>query len=338
MVRKNGLAVSQLLLLGQKDYINVYMVPRFLFLFSTGLIIAAQLSCSITKTTANMVAGSLARESNSEVFSGDDDPQLIGEALPFTIKLYESLIATSPNNPKLLLATGRALCMYSYAYVQMPAEQLSYNELTEKEEMLDRAKHLYLRARYDILKAIWLKHRAFFIAFDKGDFATAFKGITAKDTSYLYWAGAAWMAALTTDKSDVSLAMDIPKAVALVRKVLDFNDSYGEGSAQEFFVSYFGGMPAAMGGSDELARKHFDLAVKYSNGLKLSPYIALATTVSVKNQNIGEFKSLLQTALKIDVNRNKANRLVNILNEQKARWLLDHVDNFFLSSEGDTAK
>jgi predicted anti-sigma-YlaC factor YlaD len=303
-----------------------------------GLIIATQLSCFLSKTTANMVAGSLSKESSGEVFSGDDDPQLVGEALPFTIKLYESLMATSPDNPKLLLATGRAVCMYAYAYVQMPAEQLSYSDLAEREEMLERSKHLYLRARHDILKAIELRHHHFAEALDRSDFAAAFKGISARDTSYLYWAGAAWMAAFTADKSDVSLAVDIPKAVALIRKVLDFKDSYGEGAAQEFFISYYGAMPEAMGGSEEKARQHFALAVKYSRGLKLSPYIALATTVSVKNQNIAEFKSLLESALKIDVNRNTANRLVNILNQQKARWLLEHSDNFFLSAEGDTAK
>jgi predicted anti-sigma-YlaC factor YlaD len=314
------------------------MRTRLLIFLSAGFIAAAQLSCFLTKTTANMVAGSLSRETSGEVFSGDDDPQLVGDALPFTIKLYESLIASSPNNPKLLLSTGRALCMYAYAYVQMPAEQLSYNELAEKDEMLDRSKHLYLRARYDILKAIELRHRHFSEAFDSNDYATAFKDMTVKDTSYLYWAGAAWMAAFTADKADVTLAVDIPKAVALIKKVLDFKDSFGEGSAHEFFISYYGAMPAAMGGNEEKARQHFALAVKYSRGLKLSPYIALATTVSVKKQDLGEFKSLLETALKIDVNKNTANRLVNILNQQKARWLLEHSDNFFLSAEGDTAK
>ncbi len=303
-----------------------------------GLIIAAQLSCFLSKTTANMVAGSLSRESSGEVFSGDDDPQLVGDALPFTIKLYESLLATSPANPKLLLATGRALCMYGYAYIQMPAEQLSYSDLAEKEEMLERSKHLYLRARHDILKALTLRHHHFSEALDHNDYESAFKGVTAKDTSYLYWAGASWMAAFTADKSDVTLAVDIPKAVALIRKVLDLKDSFGEGAAHEFFISYYGAMPVAMGGSDEKARMHFDLAVKYSRGLKLSPYIALATTVSVKNQDIGEFKSLLETALKINVNKNTANRLVNILNQQKAHWLLDHIDNYFLTPEGDTAK
>jgi predicted anti-sigma-YlaC factor YlaD len=314
------------------------MRTRFPIFLVAGIMIAAQLSCFLSKTTANMVAGSLSKESSGEVFSGDDDPQLVGDALPFTIKLYESLMATSPDNPKLLLATGRALCMYAYAYVQMPAEQLSYSDLAEKEEMLERSKHLYLRARHDILRALTLRHHHFREALDSNDYATAFKGITARDTSYLYWAGAAWMAAFTADKSDVTLAVDIPKAVALISKVLDFKDSYGEGAAHEFFISYYGAMPEAMGGSEEKARQHFALAVKYSRGLKLSPYIALATTVSVKNQNIGEFKSLLESALKIDVNRNTANRLVNILNQQKARWLLEHSDNFFLTAEGDTAK
>jgi predicted anti-sigma-YlaC factor YlaD len=314
------------------------MKTRFLLLPAAGLLIVAQLSCFIAKTTANMVAGSLSKESSGEVFSGDDDPQLVGDALPFTIKLYESLMATSPKNPKLLLATGRALCMYGYAYVQMPAEQLSYSDLAEKEEMLDRSKHLYLRAKHDILTSINLRHRNFSDALNRGDYAAAFKGITVKDTSYLYWLGASWMAAFTADKSDVALAVDIPKAVALIRKVIDLKDSYGEGAAHEFFISYYGAMPEAMGGSEEKARQHFELAVKYSKGLKLSPYISLATTVCVKNQNAAEFRSLLEKALKIDVNKNTANRLINILNEQKARWLLDHIDNFFLSAEGDSAK
>jgi hypothetical protein len=207
------------------------MQNRFLTFLSAGLIIVAQFGCSFKKTTANMVAGSLSRESSGEVFSGDDDPQLVGDALPFAIKLYESLIASTPNNPKLLLATGRALCMYAYAYIQLPAEQLSYNELAEKNEMLERAKRLYLRGRDNILKAIALRHRAFGEALIHGDLDDTYRGITAKDTTYLYWAGMSWMAAFTADKSDVGLAVDIPKAVALIKKVLDFKDSYGEGAA-----------------------------------------------------------------------------------------------------------
>jgi predicted anti-sigma-YlaC factor YlaD len=294
--------------------------------------------CSVKTTTVNLVAGALSKESSSSVFSGDDDPELVGDALPFAIKLYESLVVSSPENRPLLLATGKSLCMYAYAFVQVPADQLTYSDLETKYEMLQRAKKLYLRGRDYILKAISLHHPHFAENIDKNDFAAAFHGITAKDTSYLYWAGMAWMAAFTADKGDVGLMVDIPKAVALINKVMEFNDGYSEGAAHEFFISYYGAMPAAMGGNEEKAREHFAKAVAYSKGYKTSPYIALATSVCVKDQNLAEFKSLLETALKVDVNKRPGNRLLNILNIQKAHWLLEHTDNFFLPAEGDTTK
>ncbi len=311
-----------------------------IFRVRTGILALAIVlgGCSASKTTLNFVAGALSREGNTAVYSGDEDPELVGDALPFAIKLYESLVASCPKNPSLLLATGKSLCMYSYAFVQVPAEEMSYNELAEKEEMLQRSKHLYLRGRDYILRAISVRHPHFEEKINEGDFTAAFKGISTRDTSYLYWAGMSWMAAIGADKSDVSLALDIPKAVACVRKAMDLKDSYGEGAAHDFFVKYYGSMPAAMGGSEEKAREHFALALKYSRGTKISPYLALATTVCVKTQNESEFKALLDTALKINVNKSVNNRLMNILDQQKARWLLDHTGDFFLSTKGDTAQ
>lgn len=63
--------------------------------------------------------------------------------------------------------------------------------------------------------------------------------------------------------------------------------------------------------------------------------MALATTVSVKNQNAAEFRELLGKALAIDVNADIPDRLVNIINQRKARWLLDHVGDYFLEEGGD---
>lgn len=314
-----------------------YFTKKFVISFLIASLAIVASGC-MGKIATNMFAGALSKDNGAAVFSGDDDPELVGDALPFAIKMYESLLAGSPNNPALLLAAGKSLCMYSYAFVQSPAEQMSVSELAEKEEMLQRAKHLYLRGRDYILKAVSLRHPHFVENLTKSDFTAAFKNMTARDTSYLYWAGLSWMAAFSVDKSDVALAVDIPRAVACISKVMELKDGYGEGAAHEFFVSYYGAMPAAMGGSEAKAREHFALSIKYSNGAKVSPYLALATTVCVRNQNLPEFKTLLETALKVNINKSRGNRLVNILNQQKARWLLDHTDDYFLPAQGDTAQ
>ena len=59
-----------------------------------------------------------------------------------------------------------------------------------------------------------------------------------------------------------------------------------------------------------------------------------ASTVSVKNQNSAEFRDLLGKALAVDVNAHTEDRLVNIINQRRARWMLDHVDDLFLAEDG----
>jgi predicted anti-sigma-YlaC factor YlaD len=69
--------------------------------------------------------------------------------------------------------------------------------------------------------------------------------------------------------------------------------------------------------------------------MKASPYVALATSVCVAEQDIGKFKELLNKALAIDIEARPQHRLANILTQRKARWLLDHIDNYFLLDEED---
>jgi hypothetical protein len=49
--------------------------------------------CSVHKFAVNKVADAIA--SSGATFAGDDDPQLVREAVPFGLKLNESLLAES---------------------------------------------------------------------------------------------------------------------------------------------------------------------------------------------------------------------------------------------------
>ena len=66
-------------------------------------VLATLPGCALVQRKAvGMVASTLA--SSGDVFTRDDDLELVGQAIPFGLKLYESLLDSSPKNKDLLLS------------------------------------------------------------------------------------------------------------------------------------------------------------------------------------------------------------------------------------------
>jgi predicted anti-sigma-YlaC factor YlaD len=290
-------------------------------------------ACSIKKLAMNQVANALTTQTSSTVFSGDNDPELVGDALPFAIKFYESLMAANPGHQGLKLKTGSLYIMYANAFLQTPALMLPDSEFKIQEFNYKRAKNLYLRGRDIILSALEQKYPGFRENLHKKMYAQALKMTTKNDVPLLYWAGAGWLGAFAINPFDMDLGITLPAAAALMDRVLTLEENYANGAIHEFYVLYYGSLPEYMGGSLQKARAHFEKAIAVSAGKSSTPYIALATTVAVKDQNLGEFQSLLTKALAIDPDIDPENRLVSILNQRKALWLIEHADDFFLETE-----
>jgi predicted anti-sigma-YlaC factor YlaD len=291
-------------------------------------------SCSINQFAVRTVGGFLAGSGQSSVFTGDEDPELIRDALPFALKTYESLLEADPRNAALGLAAGRAFVGYAFAFVQAPSDELAPDQVQQQRDLRLRAKKLFLRGRGYVLQGMEVRRPGFSAALDKGDVPAALRLARREDADYLYWTAAAWMAAFSADPFDFSLIVAVPRAVALLKQVNAWDDTYGAGSVQEILISFYGGAPADLGGGEDKARASFARAVELSHGLRAGPYVALATTVSVKNQNAAEFRELLGKALAIDVNADIPDRLVNIITQRRARWLLEHVGDYFLEEGG----
>src|SRR5207302_9252872 len=60
--------------------------------------------CSVKKFAINKLGDSLANSGTT--FAADDDPELVGQALPFSLKLVEGLLAESPHHHGLLLTAA----------------------------------------------------------------------------------------------------------------------------------------------------------------------------------------------------------------------------------------
>jgi predicted anti-sigma-YlaC factor YlaD len=275
----------------------------------------------------------LSSSSGTSVFTSDNDPELVADALPFAIKLYESLLAAAPEHEGLRLRAGSLYIMYANAFLQTPADMTPKQEIETREHLLARAKNLYLRGRDMLLVALKRKNPALLDQLKAREYGKATAPYGQKDIPFLYWTAAGWLGAFAIDPFDMKLGLTLPQAAALVERVRELDPDYGRGAIHGFFVSYYGSLPGYMGGDPKKARGHYEKALALSGGTDISPHIALATTVCVKEQDIEEFKSLLKRALEFDPDQYPDTRLANIIGQRKARWLLEHIESYFLVEE-----
>jgi len=295
------------------------------------LLLAVLLSgCSVEKFALKKVSGMLTSSSSSNVFTSDNDPDFVAQALPFAIKLYESLLSSLPDDPGLRLRTGSLYIMYANAFIESPADMIPRTEMDKRDALLARAKNLYLRGRDMLMVGLERRNPAIRRQLQERKYDQALAPFGKADTDLLYWTALGWLAAYAVDPFDMTLGETVPRTKAMIERVRVLAPDYGHGSLDSFYVGYYGSLPSSLGGDPAKARDYFAKAQALAGKTDTSSLLALATTVSVKEQNAAEFKDLLGRVLAFDSNSSLDNRLVNIINQRKARWLLQHISDYFV--------
>lgn len=303
-------------------------------LFALLAALACLPGCSVKRLAVNNVANTLTQ--GPDVFSTDDDPELVGDALPFGLKTMESLLATVPEHEGLLLTLCKGFTQYSYAYVQSEGDLLVNSDYRRASELHQRAFKLYLRARGYGLRLLALHHPGVADSLRiSPDRAVARLGT--RDLPALYWTAASWGSAIALGKDRPEMLADLPAIRALVNRGLVLDERYEGGAFHEAAI-VLDALPPAMGGSTASARKHFARAVELSNDRHASPYVTLAQSVSVLEQDRAEFRRLLERVLTFDPDRDPSQRLETIVLQRKARALLERQDEFFIDDAPDTTK
>ncbi|MFQ5657709.1 MAG: TRAP transporter TatT component family protein [Candidatus Methylomirabilales bacterium] len=295
----------------------------FLLVGVTSLLLAA---CSVKKTAVNIVGDALS--GGGGVYASDSDPELIREAIPFGLKTFESLLEVSPEHEGLLLTAASGFTAYAYL-LQDEADRLDVTDVARARQLRARVRKLYMRGRNYALRGLEVEH-PHFTAILKTDRDSALAMTTEEDVPFLYWAGASWAGALSAAKDDLDLIAELPTAGALVRRVLDLDETYERGAAHEFYISYEGSRP---GGSAKQAREHYRRALELSEGQRASVHLALAEGVSIREQNLTEFRALIVATLAVDPDEVPDLRLANIIAQRRARWLQNRIPDLFLEAE-----
>ena len=297
---------------------------------TTGLVwvvlLVGTTGCSVKRFAINKLGDSLANSGTT--YASDNDPELIGQALPFSLKLVEGLLAESPKHRGLLFAAASGFTEYAYVYIQQDADVAEDQDLEKAATLRARAQRLYLRGRDYGLRGLDTRHRGFSQELAR-DPQAAVRVAQKEDMPLLYWTAASWGLAIGVSKDNPDLIADQRIVEALIDRALEIEPDFDSGAIHGFLITYETARQGGKGDPAARARMHFDRAVALTKGQLASPFVSLAEAVSVQNQDRVEFESLLKRALDIDPDARLEWRLQNLIVQRRARWLLAREDDLF---------
>jgi predicted anti-sigma-YlaC factor YlaD len=302
-----------------RQFIRFGLLPLlFLFLLQ---------ACSIRQLAVRKLGDAISGAGTT--VASDDDPELIRAAIPFSLKLMESLLGEMPEHRQLLLACNSGFAQYAYAFVQQDAEEMESHDLAAARLLQTRARKLYLRARDYGLRGLELKHKGISQKLRQTP-ASALTTAKKEEVPLLYWTALSWAAAISLAKDQPDLVSDLPAVSALIDQAMKLDERFDSGAIHGFMISYILSRPDVKGDPYERARWHYERAFDLSHGQLASPMMAYAENVLVQKQNRKDFQNLMEKVLAIDVDAKPEWRLTNLIMQHRARWLLSRMDELFV--------
>ena len=280
-----------------------------------GGLAAALAGCSAVnraavRSTANVL--SLGRVASLE----EPDYQLAREAISSQLKLIETLLMSDPDNRALrrLAAEGFGGAAFLFLEDSEP----------------ERAKGLYMRGRDHALAALALRPPFRGLADKPADeFEKSLKSATGADVPELFWAGFCWAGYVNLSKDDASALADLPKVVALMRRVSALDPGYHFDGTDLFFGVYYASRPRLLGGDPQKAKASFERAVLFTKGRYLTAPLLEARWYAVAVQDRDLFKALLTKVVESPPGQLPEARLTDEAARRKAAALLAKIDDYF---------
>jgi predicted anti-sigma-YlaC factor YlaD len=263
-------------------------------------------------------------------------PETVEPRIPSVIKKNEAKLAKHPDDEKLILATGSLFVMYANAFIQGPAEMLPPEAYLEREQSLEQARTFYLRGAEILAAGLEQKYPGWNDAYTKGAQPAYLARLQKADVPLIYWHAAGILSAYAMNPLDLDLGMRLPELTAAIARAYELDPDFNRGALDDFYVLFYSSVPEGMGGDPSKVEIHYRRALEKTGGRSAGPYVSYAQAVCIPAQDVETFKSCLEAALAVDIKKDRANRLVNLIYQRKARYLLNQAPDFFAELDADT--
>jgi len=244
------------------------------------------------------------------------DPTIVRAGTPAYLMLIDGLIEAYPDNSELLTAGCQAYTAYASSFV----EDTDPNE----------AAVFYAKAKGYGFRALSKKKDFQQAATGQvDDFVAFLKQYNKRDVPPLFWTTSAWSKWISLNLDSVEALADMTMLEATMQRTLELDDAFYHGSPHLLMAVYLAARPAIIGGNIQKAKEHFDRAFSLGADKLLSAKVLFARYYAVRLRDRVLFAKTLQEVMDTPVNEVPELTLANTLAKEKAREMLEKVDDYF---------
>ncbi len=269
----------------------------------------------------------------SQSFNREGDLILAAQAAPAQLKTVEGFLAAAPDTPELLELVAQGYIEYAFGFVEDELESQPDDSAHEasRAQLTKRATDYYDRARAYAMKIIAADSRDFGAAFGK-DAATveaAAANVDKAAVAGLFYAGMALGSAINLNRNDVARIVELPKAIALIKRAYELNPKFYNGGGAMLLGVIYSSQGKAIGGNPEQAKKYFEDAIASTDGKFLLAKVMMARFYAVVVQDRALYDKTLKEVIDASEDIYPEYKLANQIAKRRAVRYLAHAEDYF---------
>ena len=243
------------------------------------------------------------------------DLQLLQDGVPSLLLLLDGLIASDPDNERLLMTAAKAYGAYATVLYE--------------EGQVERAVTVSSKAKeYGINLLKLLPGLQNINNNTLGEIDQSLGKISPGRVGSLFWGTYGWAIWIQYQEGAPAAMADLPIVEQIMLRVVELDESYYYGGAHIFLGAYYGSRPQMFGGNPEASRQHFERALALNDRLFLLTHVAYAETYARTMFDRELYLELLTEVIEqplADSNMASSNKVAKV----KAKKLIVQIDDFF---------
>lgn len=243
-----------------------------------------------------------------------DDPETIQQALPAYMVLVSSMIRSDPDNIDLLITGSTLYSAYASVFV----------ENKQRKRMLAQRAYDYASHALCIRKVSTCDARQQ----SYHHYEQLLKQFGKEDVAILFSYSSAWAGLIQASSSDWNAVAELPRVKASLERVIKLDETVSNGDAHVYMGVLESLLPPTMGGKSDLAKKHFEKAIKISKNTNQMAKVLYAEKYARLIFDRELHDTLLREVAAADIGESK-HRLVDVIAQQRAQKLLASASDYF---------